>query len=938
MAPTDVLERSEAEEVAQTHDGNTNAEDVAAGGTVNTEPVPMSSRTFTSAQASSQTSTSTSTSTSSSTTPRPSREPSPARSSMRPSVPSNTRAARSRKNSQDSPTRPTGHITHTTPSAASVQRALLNNNNKPQFHPPPTAAGAAAESFSEPTKHSKTGGRHVTENVHHWPVSPRLKSPPPSTPHQSSLSSLASLSSIPVRRSDHYDSSTPTPTPPTPNIIVEPVNSGSVGSKDTPSRNELEAPENKARSAIRATGRGASGTGPALETVHEASLPATPAAEQGADVREVNLQGNGQPRPLSKLQTESSRSSIRASNESGSESGGNRSSGMKNDEKALRKASIASTTSKLSTVLPAKRSYTGLNATRDKPGGEGSMRNMTVETETVSSIPQVALAGIGDRGLSGRVDHPGSLRLKASNETIRPSRKKPKRKAPSVTSGTASSKADIFEAKVASAVDEANSSDSEETFVYESNPPDSRTSRPTRYHSRTPSATSMASQADQHVPKTRQQMLIDGTHSIAGKKSMKFANTHNFDDDTGNSSFPRKINGLGAHRHHHIGRFGRNGGGHASLFDNDSLFPNAPKGSRMAGGTILRSSRPASPRSAHHFRTIGSPRKPNDLNTYDIEGEGADDERTPLVGSVKSGRSRHGRRLNSSNIIRYEYEHPRSSCCSRWLPCLMIMALLMVLVCAFTAFIFALSRPLLDVSIKHIQDVLASEQEIMLDLDVRATNPNMFAISVTDLDVNIFAKSKYVGSERFWRDNPPMADVEMSRPEEHKRGDSVVAPRDDSERLLHALGGIDEGNDPIEDPSGDLHTMLLGRVFEFDSPLTFDPSPLHPESHSSVGQVRLAKPGNETEAGGTERWENVLQHQFELIIRGVLKYQLPLSSHSRSAPIGASVTVYPQDDDKGTNRTDSSGKFRISRITPLPPDTTPSNQKSPRYRSIKFRA
>jgi hypothetical protein len=114
---------------------------------------------------------------------------------------------------------------------------------------------------------------------------------------------------------------------------------------------------------------------------------------------------------------------------------------------------------------------------------------MTVETETVTSMPQL----LGpDRGVAGR-DGSGSVRTKPSNETIRPKKEKKKtsRKTPSLHAGTVTSKADLFEAKVASAVDEADSSDSEETFVYESNPPDNR---PSRHHSRTPSATSLASQ------------------------------------------------------------------------------------------------------------------------------------------------------------------------------------------------------------------------------------------------------------------------------------------------------------------------------------------------------------------------------------------------------------------------------------------------------------
>jgi hypothetical protein len=62
---------------------------------------------------------------------------------------------------------------------------------------------------------------------------------------------------------------------------------------------------------------------------------------------------------------------------------------------------------------------------------------MTVETETVTSIPQVALTpGIGAQGSNG------SLRTKPSTETIRPKKEKRKaaRKQPAVNSGTGEQK------------------------------------------------------------------------------------------------------------------------------------------------------------------------------------------------------------------------------------------------------------------------------------------------------------------------------------------------------------------------------------------------------------------------------------------------------------------------------------------------------------------
>jgi hypothetical protein len=204
----------------------------------------------------------------------------------------------------------------------------------------------------------------------------------------------------------------------------------------------------------------------------------------------------------------------------------------------------------------------------------------------------------------------------------------------------------------------------------------------------------------------------------------------------------------------------------------------------------------------------------------------------------------------------------------------------------------ALNRPLWDVSIIHIQNVLASEQELMLDLHVSALNMNLFTITVNDLDVNIFAESPYVGSTSDWQ-----------RPGQKGGLRWVSRQKTDSFGFdwppWHSNDGVDEGTDPVDDPESGTQKMLLGSVLEFDSPLSFDSSPLRRVYHSSVGEIRLARPGNETEAGGSERWEKVLQHPFDLIVRGVIKYSLPLSSKTRSAKIGSRVKVSPTDDGAG---------------------------------------
>ncbi|GAB1199850.1 hypothetical protein APSETT444_009209 [Aspergillus pseudonomiae] len=774
-----------------------------------------------------------------------SRESSPVRSTRRPRNSASTSRVSSRSHKASA-----GRSPNTLPSTTAVQRAL-SQTSKPLIINPPSNVERSTDATS-PEK----------PNMPLWATSRRVEQEP-TLPNMSSKRSLL----VDDSKSD--------------------------------------------RSAPRSVNRSINGPGSALETVQEmASDQSTPSTET------ILNQPALEQSQLQKIDEDSTPKASRQNAESGSDSGGNKSPELR--EESRRRGSGA----KDSDNLIPKRSSTSLAGARGKPT-DGSVRNMIVETETVSSIPQVSLGVVtGDRSSSGRVDA-GTLRMKPSTETIRPKKEKKRtRKPTALPSGAASSKADIFEAKVASAVDEADVSDSDETFVYESNPPDPYPVRQSRYHSRTPSATSMASQVDQLAARGRPGMR-DGNHSVTGKRSMKFTNNTyagSVDGDAGEDSARShsRVESGGSHtpRHHHTGRYGRNNAYH-SLFDSDSPFPQSqayPKSPRHFIGGFRQPRHPAA-RGNPNYRTINNTRKAGEIYGYDFDAEGADDERTPLVGSPRATRSRHGnRRPGSASLRQIEYMQQRQrGFLSRYGTCVIISLLLLVIIGGATSFIVGITKSLVDVQILAIQNVLASEQEIMLDLSVRATNPNLFPVAIDDMDMNIFAKSRFVGTDKLWRDQgsdwsdfPRVGD---SRKRAHLArlarcaGSSGCLLNETglSERIAHKNGGVDKGTDPIPtDPAGDPQTMLLGRVFRFDSPLTFEASPWNYVPSTSKGQIRLARPGNKTEEGGTERWERVLQHPFELIVRGVVKYQLPLSSRFLSASVSSSVQVVPDKGDNGT--------------------------------------
>jgi hypothetical protein len=92
-------------------------------------------------------------------------------------------------------------------------------------------------------------------------------------------------------------------------------------------------------------------------------------------------------------------------------------------------------------------------------------------------------------------------------------------------------------------------------------------------------------------------------------------------------------------------------------------------------------------------------------------------------------------------------------------------------------------------------------------------------------------------------------------------------------------------------------TLLLSHVAAFDNPLTFDGSFWERRVHRSTGSLRLSKPGNRTELGGTERWERVLKHDFELLVRGVLLYSKPLGGWAVKVPVNGGTVVDGSGDD-----------------------------------------
>ncbi|ETS74582.1 hypothetical protein PFICI_13066 [Pestalotiopsis fici W106-1] len=870
----------------------------------------------------------TSATTSLTASPMASRESSPTRAFAKPPRPGRASASRSRKSSfnDPSPSR-TRQNSNRGPTSAPRQQSI-SAATTPTL-PPPSGSDAPRDS-SQPRKPSSNTDRKSRDSPR-WPVSPRLKSPPP----QLNKPAFPPPPARNEREPPMINLQRATPSPHPHPLASEPA---SQVASDT----EGDAAETP--SGMLTPVGGPSGGSSQLETVQEVSQPGTP----GADLN-LALERLSQGQPLGSESAAHRAVKSGSNSESGSDSGS-----IRRGSKILGPAAGAAAAPP---SLQTRQSSSALRFGGNKGLLADPSKHITVEEEEVSSGPRLAL-GLTTTNQVGN----GSLKTKPSSETIRPrkEKRKPTRKAASVASGTgenpnllatrpasqlrhsrsirslassiscrspvqpkhgqgsygedavlshplsrkasrtpsitahvtnlltggprpASSKADIFEAKVASAVEEANSSDSDETFVYDSNPPDAP-DRPRRYHSRTPSATSMVSQADRGGLRSIHSLLENGPVNPAIKKNMKFVNTYGSNtaesltgDEDGRGTGSGRSNAgstrAGGRHHNHANRWGRNNSSnHLSLFDNESPFPHAAR-SKLAGTHSRHSSNPPSPRFPQGRSGIqNSKRQMAMAGGYDLDDNAtpmADDERTPLLHlngnrSVRSNRGRRAGGMRPRGDLEAGGYHQGPSFLNRFASCLVLTIMLLLVIMGAVGFMFATSQPLTSIELVKIGNVLASEQELMLDITVRAHNPNIVVVSVDSADIEVFAKSPHAGTDSEWWRHPH-----------------------DGMQILD-----DDGDDNESRPDEKSPNMRLGNIMELDSPLSFEGSFFQSGNSMSSSELRLTRPGNGTD-GGSERWERILNDEFTLILKGVLKYTLPLSQKVKSIPISGKTTVKP---------------------------------------------
>ena len=198
---------------------------------------------------------------------------------------------------------------------------------------------------------------------------------------------------------------------------------------------------------------------------------------------------------------------------------------------------------------------------------------------------------------------------------------------------------------------------------------------------------------------------------------------------------------------------------------------------------------------------------------------------------------------------------------------------LLVLTMLTVGFVFQTSRSLENVMIRNLTNIVVSQEELVMDVIVQAGNPNILPVLMGDtINIDIFARSDHM-------DDKPHHPTTHSRTSRSRLttppfwppwGDHETPTRDRSAPPKNLTDGT---------------SLLLGTIHTLEAPLSFPPTSFKRVPWTTQkGQMKLVGPAvNATD--GPEKWKKVIAQDFELIVRGTMKYRAPIGGRDRAVAV-----------------------------------------------------
>ncbi|ONH66721.1 Vacuolar segregation protein 7 [Cyberlindnera fabianii] len=195
--------------------------------------------------------------------------------------------------------------------------------------------------------------------------------------------------------------------------------------------------------------------------------------------------------------------------------------------------------------------------------------------------------------------------------------------------------------------------------------------------------------------------------------------------------------------------------------------------------------------------------------------------------------------------------------------CLSVTVFVLLAVGFIGGFLLANSKELQDLEIVSVDDIIVSVDELVFDLSVGAYNHGLLGVDISQVELDLFAKTTHLAP-------------------------SPLFPS-------------------LDDAKGDVQTILLGSVTKFETPLHFESGFIHRNYTVTKGEIKLLHPGQNTtdhdqenhkSENDLDKWRKIIEHPFDLIVRGTFMYEVPLLKTEQSVAVTKTVTVDPTEDEK----------------------------------------
>ena len=196
-----------------------------------------------------------------------------------------------------------------------------------------------------------------------------------------------------------------------------------------------------------------------------------------------------------------------------------------------------------------------------------------------------------------------------------------------------------------------------------------------------------------------------------------------------------------------------------------------------------------------------------------------------------------------------------------------ILSIISILSIGFVmGFILATTKDLSHVKITRIENPIVTKDELIFNVVVEAFNPGWFSVEIEDAELDLFAKSGYI-SDKYYET------------------DKSLSPSN----YLNTV-----------------ETVLLGTIYNLESSMVFNGGFFNRDSSEQSAEVRLIYPGKNltdfsligldgsSEPDNSRKWAKISKHPFDLVIRGILKYNLRLTSNVKSVVVDKVSYVDPK--------------------------------------------